>query len=77
MDAFQKAEAMTRLYSNKDFQTLILDDFINQGILTTTLTENIASEVVLDQLKARKILYQYCYDIIDEAKKLKLDNEDN
>jgi hypothetical protein len=77
MDIFQKAEAMTRLYDNKDFQMLILDDFINQGILTTALNENIDSTAVLDQLKARKILFEYCYGIIDEAEKLKLENEDN
>jgi hypothetical protein len=76
MDAFRKAEAMTRLYDNKDFQELVLNGFINQGILDITLQENIASEAVLDQLKARKILYKYFYDIIDEAEKLKLEDKE-
>jgi hypothetical protein len=76
MDAFRKAEAMTRLYDNKDFQELVLNDFINQGIVDITLQENIASEAVLDQLKARKILYKYFYDIIDEAEKLKLEDKE-
>jgi hypothetical protein len=76
MDAFRKAEAMTRLYDNKDFQELVLNDFINQGIVDITLQENIASDVVLDQLKARKILHKYFYDIIDEAEKLKLEDKE-
>jgi hypothetical protein len=76
MDAFRKAEAMSRLYDNKDFQELVLNDFITQGIVDITLQENIASEAVLDQLKTRKILHKYFYDIIDEAEKLKLEDKE-
>ena len=73
----EKAEAVDRLYKNKDFQTIILDDFINQGILTTVLQEGAKNEAVTYQLEARRILFQHLYGIIDDAEKLKLDNEDN
>ncbi len=73
----EKAEAVDRLYKNKDFQTVILADFINQGILTTVLQEGAKNDAVTYQLEARRILFQYLYGIIDDAEKLKLDNEDN
>ena len=63
----EKAELVKDLYNNKAFTTLILDDFINQGILDHALNENVDSEAVRDQLKARKILLNYLYDIINQA----------
>jgi hypothetical protein len=72
-----KADAVDRLYHNKDFQMIVLDDFVNQGILDVALRENVSSEAVQAQLKARKILIDYFYDIINSAEMLKLDNEDN
>ena len=73
----EKAEAVDRLYHNKDFQMIVLEDFVNQGILDLTLREGVQSEAVQIKLQARKILIDYFYDIINSAEMLKLDNEDN
>jgi hypothetical protein len=62
-----KAKAVTKLYSNKEFQELILQEFIDQDILRLTLEDNVDSDSVRDQLKARSILNKYFYDIIEQA----------
>jgi len=62
-----KALAVTKLYANKEFQELILGTFIDEGIHNLVLTENVASEAIQDELKARKILYDWLYGIIEEA----------
>ena len=62
---------LDRLYKNKDFQELILERFINQGIVDLTLNENVDSKATRSSLKARQILYKYLYDIIQEAEVLK------
>ena len=63
----KKAIAVTRLYANKDFQELILGEFIDSSIHNLVLTENVASEAIQDCLKARKILHDWLYGIIQEA----------
>ncbi len=62
-----KAIAVTKLYANKDFQELILGVFINDGIHNLTLTENVDSMAIRDELKARRILNDFLYAIIEEA----------
>jgi len=60
--------------NNKDFQELVLKEFIEKGILTYTLEDNVDNESVRDELKARKILrdflnYALDYDNIEQIKK--------
>jgi len=62
------------LMNNKDFQELVLKEFIEKGILTYTLEDNVDNESVRDELKARKILrdflnYALDYDNIEQIKK--------
>ena len=72
----EKAIATTRLYANKDFQKLILGEFIDQGIHNLVMTENVDSEPIRDELKARKILHDWLYDIIQQAEIAKTENKD-
>jgi hypothetical protein len=71
-----KALAVTKLYANKEFQELILGTFIDEGIHSLVLTENVASEAIQDELKARKILYDWLYVIIEEAEIAKTENKE-
>jgi hypothetical protein len=77
MDIQAKAEAVSRLYENKDFQEIVLNDFINQDIVDIVLRENVSSEAVQSELKARKILINYFYDIINQAEMLRNEIKDN
>jgi hypothetical protein len=63
----ERAMKLTRLYAVKEFQELILQEFIDQDILRLTLEDNVDSDSVRDQLKARSILNKYFYDIIEQA----------
>ena len=68
----EKAAAVKRLLHNKDFQNVVLNDFIEQGILDYTLNDNVSSEAVQRHLWARKLLHEYLYGIIEEAEKQKI-----
>ncbi len=72
----EKALTVTKLYTNKDFQELIIGEFIDKGIHNLVLTENVASEAIQDELKARKILYDWLYVIIEEAEIAKSENKE-
>ena len=71
-----KAIAVTKLYAIKEFQELIVEDFIDNGIHSLCLTENVSSEAIQDELKARRILNDYFYAIIQEAEIAKSENKD-
>ncbi len=71
-----KADAVTKLYAIKEFQELIVEDFIDNGIHSLCMTENVDSEPIRDELKARRILYDYLYGIIQEAEIAKSENKD-
>jgi len=71
-----KADAVTKLYAIKEFQQLIVEDFIDNGIHSLCLTENVSSEAIQDELKARRILNDYLYGIIQEAEIAKSENKD-
>ncbi len=58
---------MLKLLEDENFQSLIMDGFIKKGILTTALEHNLASEAVLDALKARQELHRYILDIINQS----------
>jgi hypothetical protein len=72
----EKADLVTKLYNNREFQELILEDFIDNGIHNLVMTENVDSEAVRDALKARKILYEWLYAIIEEAEIAKLEEKE-
>ena len=72
----EKAEAVTKLYANREFQELILELFIDQGIHNLVMTENVDSEAIRDELKARRILHDWLYDIIQEAEIAKQTNKE-
>ena len=67
MTVDEKALAVTKLYANKEFQELILGEFIDKGIHNLCITENVSSESIQDELKGRKLLYDWLYVIIEEA----------
>ena len=58
------ARKMIKLTESPEFVELILNGFIHNGIIEHSLNHNLASEAVLDQLKARQILHEYIYGII-------------
>ena len=76
MTVDRKAELVKELYTHKGFQELILEDFIDNGIHSLVMTENVDSEAIRDALKARRILYDYLYDIIQEAEIAKLEEKE-
>jgi hypothetical protein len=61
---------------NQDFEDIIIDLFIRRGIEAYVLEDNVDNETVRDQLKARRILYRFLYDIIDSANILKQETSD-
>jgi len=63
----EKAQHLTKLYGNKSFQELILKEFIDQSILSIVLEENVDSDSVRDQLKARQIITLWFSGIISDA----------
>ena len=64
-------KAATRLLDNKDFQDVILNEFIKLGVLEHSLQHNIRSEVVLDEVIARRILHEWFFGIITTGENLK------
>ena len=62
-----KALAVAKLYAMDEFQKLILEEFIDNGIHNLVLTENVDSENIRDELKARRILNDWMRSIIEEA----------
>lgn len=67
-------QRMENLFSNEDFQELILNKFIIEDIKHIALNENIDNENARDEIKARKILndyLKYCldYDKINKIRK--------
>jgi|LGVC01.1.fsa_nt_gb hypothetical protein len=74
-EVFQKAKKVTQLVNTDEFQEIILNDFIFTGTSQFALEDNVDNEKVRDELKARKILNDWIYDIIRQAELLKIDNE--
>ena len=70
MTTKERSEAALRLMDNQDFNTLILSEFIRDGILTNSLQDNVRSEPVLDEIIARRILHEYFYGIITTGENL-------
>jgi len=66
-ERIQLARQMMRLAEDKTFQELILERFIEKGILDITLTSDVSNTAVQDALKARKILKDYIRDTIAEG----------
>lgn len=58
---------MIKLTETPEFVELIIDGFIKDGVLEYSLSHNISSEAVQDQLKARQILHEYIYGIITQG----------
>ena len=76
MELQEKAKKIQELYQNKAFQELILEEFVDNGIHSIVMTENVDSEPVRDELKARKILSSWMYGIIQEAEIAKTENKE-
>ena len=62
-----QAQKVTKLLNNEEFIDVILESFIKEGVLTNALHDNLSSEHVLDQLKARQILHSFLFDIIGQG----------
>jgi len=69
------ANKVAELYRLPVFQEVVLTKFIDEGIQKYCLQDNVGSEGVQDQLKARKILYDFFYGIVQEAEVLKTESK--
>jgi len=69
------ADAVRRLYVNDDFQAIIVKEFIDNGVHKYCLNDNVDSEGVRDELKARKILNDFLFNIIETDEILKSEKE--
>jgi len=63
-----------RLFQNPDFRDIILNEYLENGIHYFVYNNDVGSDKVQDELKARKILndyLQYCleFDTIDALQK--------
>ncbi len=76
MELERKKQLVQNLYQNKDFQELILGEFIDSGIHSIVMTENVDSRPIQDLLNARRILHEFLYDIINEAEIAEIENKD-
>ena len=76
MTTEERAKCVEKLYTIEEFQKLIITDFIDSGIHRLVLNENVSSESIQDELKARSILNKYFYDIIEEAEIAKTESKD-
>ena len=74
MDLQEKAQKISNLYRNKDFQELILEQFLGNDIQSIVMKENVDSRPVQDELNARRILHDWLYDIIQSAEIAKTEN---
>ncbi len=59
------SKKMLELLANDSFQELIMEAFIQKGIVTVALENSIRSEAVQDELVARQILHEYIFDTIN------------
>lgn len=75
MELQQKVKHINELYRNKAFQELILEEFITNGIQSLVMTDDVDNSVVRDELKARRIIHKWMYDIIEEAEIAKTENK--
>ncbi len=76
MELERKKQLVQNLYQNKDFQELILGEFIDSGIHNLCMTENVSNIAIQEELKARKCLSDWMYGIIDEAEIAEIENKD-
>ena len=66
-----------RLYNNEDFQDIILNRYIKDGIIDISLRENIDSKNVQNEIISRKNLNDYlinCLDL-DNINKVRKENK--
>jgi len=71
----EKALKLQRLLDNPDFEEFIVTGFIMDGIFKFSLEDDVDNESVRDELKARRILNDYIYGIIEESKIIELEKE--
>ena len=71
-EAIDRAKALSNLFSNEDFRTIILDGFINSGLLQFGSELAYASEDkhIVEQIKARAIFKQYMDLILNTGRQL-------
>ena len=62
-----KAHKVTKLLEDPNFNEIIIEDFIKNGIYENAINNNIDSPNTVDQLKARQILHKYLFDVITYA----------
>ena len=65
-----KSIRMVRLLENEDFKQLIMQDYIEQGILEQTLNMGLSNPVTIDQLKARQNLHSHIFSVLTNVDKL-------
>ena len=72
----EKALHVTKLYANESFQKLILGIYIDEDIHSMVMQDNVDSEAIRNQLKARKVFSDYMYAIIEEAEIAKSESKE-
>jgi hypothetical protein len=63
----EKAKQMVKLLEDENFNKLIIEGFIKDGIYSNSINGDIDNPKVVDELKARQILHRYIFDIINYA----------
>jgi len=72
MDQVQlKADKMSKLLDNKDFNELIIEDFIKGGVLDMGINHSLDSSYTIDEIKARQILHKHIFDVLTYAENIK------
>lgn len=68
------AEALSKLYKNKDFKKIVLEGFLESG--STYLTKNLTKvkpefkETIYEEMSARSIFWKYLDSIEEEARSI-------
>ena len=58
-------QALIRLYENKDFELVVVNEFFEKSINRIVLNEDLDNSKVLEQLKARQVLKEFFEQIIN------------
>jgi len=59
-----KSQKIIKLFNDDIFKEIIMQDFINKGIIDFTLDMNLDNERTIDELKARQILNSWLMSLI-------------
>ena len=58
-------QALLRLYENKDFELVIVNEFFEKSINRIVLNEDLDNNKVLEQLKSRQVLKEFFEEVVN------------